>query len=407
MAIRKRGSNWQIDVMVPTGKVDEDGRLVKRRLRKTYDTKKEAQEEHDKIVTLVREKRFLDVKQDCLVTLKELVRIYSEAYGDQVSFKNFKRGALERLRDRLGGDRVISSVSYAELRGYRTELEKTPTFKRTLPTAATINRAIAAWRHLFVEAVERGWLETNPCDPPRGQEGGRGRKRGLRVKGEAQRNRYLTPEEISRLMEACPPYLRRIVQAALLTGLSRKDLLGLKWDQVRNGFIYVTRSKTKAPLEVPICGDLEKLLKEIRLAQRPGTEHIFTYTKKVEKIRGRKVIDPGASRPLKDVGTGFSSACRRAGIRDFRFHDLRHTFASHLAMSGIPLITISKLLGHASINMSLRYAHLSPDHKRTAVELLDGLCHKMSQKPDSGLPEMIKKDGELFDIKEEIAEDKY
>jgi len=68
---------------------------------------------------------------------------------------------------------------------------------------------------------------------------------------------------------------------------------------------------------------------------------------------------------------GFSSALKTAGISDFRFHDLRHTFASQMVMSGAELNTVRELLGHKSIKMTLRYAHLSPTHKKKAIELID------------------------------------
>ena len=68
----------------------------------------------------------------------------------------------------------------------------------------------------------------------------------------------------------------------------------------------------------------------------------------------------------------FASACRRAGIKDFRFHDLRHTFASRLLMSGADIVAVKELLGHKSMQMTLRYAHLAPSHKVAAISLLDG-----------------------------------
>ena len=72
-----------------------------------------------------------------------------------------------------------------------------------------------------------------------------------------------------------------------------------------------------------------------------------------------------------DVKRSFYSACRRAGIKDFRFHDLRHTFASHLIMAGIDLTTVKELMGHKDIRMTLRYTHLAPSHKVKAVDILD------------------------------------
>lgn len=76
-------------------------------------------------------------------------------------------------------------------------------------------------------------------------------------------------------------------------------------------------------------------------------------------------------RPYRDVTRSFNSAVRRAGIQDFTFHDLWHTFASRLVMRGVDLTTVKELMGHKHINMTLRYAHLSPGHKHAAIAVLD------------------------------------
>lgn len=90
-------------------------------------------------------------------------------------------------------------------------------------------------------------------------------------------------------------------------------------------------------------------------------------------------FDRSTGKPYKDVKRSFITACKRAGIYDFHFHDLRHTFASQLLMSGVDLTTVKELLGHKDIKMTLRYAHLAPSHKVKAVDILDktlkGFCH--------------------------------
>jgi integrase len=118
---------------------------------------------------------------------------------------------------------------------------------------------------------------------------------------------------------------------------------------------------------------------------------VFTYRKNEEKIkdhqRYRKRSAPiPAGRNIGSVKTAFNAAVRRAGIEDFRFHDLRHTFASHMIMKGGTLKEVQEILGHKTMTMTLRYAHLSQEHKKKAVNLLNGLtasavpakrtCHK-------------------------------
>jgi integrase len=91
-------------------------------------------------------------------------------------------------------------------------------------------------------------------------------------------------------------------------------------------------------------------------------------------------VFPGKKgKKLTDVKKSFRTAMREAGIEDFCFHDLRHTFASHLVMAGVPLLTVAELLGHKSIEMTKRYSHLSPNHKATAVRMLDALCDEKQE----------------------------
>ena len=154
------------------------------------------------------------------------------------------------------------------------------------------------------------------------------------------------------------------METALLTGMRRGELLSLKWEQIRNGFIYLTETKSGKARQIPINDRLAEVLKEVRRGNQLKSPFVFCDS------QGRRFYH---------VRRSFVSACRRAGIEAFRFHDLRHTCASHLVMAGVDLTTVKELLGHKDIKTTLRYAHLAPSHKVKAVDILDrtlkGVCH--------------------------------
>jgi integrase len=174
------------------------------------------------------------------------------------------------------------------------------------------------------------------------------------------------------LINHCDPHLKPIVITALNSGMRRGEILGLKWDQVdlKHGFILLDITKNGERREIPINGTLRGVLKGItRRLDIPWVFH-----------------DPVTGKPYQDNRRSFHTALRRAGIRDFHFHDLRHTFASHLVIAGVDLTTVKEPLGLKTLSMTLRYAHLAPTHKVKAVDILDKaintptsqLLHKMA-----------------------------
>ena len=149
--------------------------------------------------------------------------------------------------------------------------------------------------------------------------------------------------------------------------MRKGEILTLKWDQVRNGFIYLRKTKNKEPRQIPINDELAAILKEIRNENHLKSEYVFLYN----------------GRPVGNIKKGFKSALTKAGIQDFRFHDLRHTFASQILMRGSSLKDVQELLGHKDIKMTMRYAHLTQEHKRNAVNLLNGLTEPSKNIPTS------------------------
>jgi len=145
---------------------------------------------------------------------------------------------------------------------------------------------------------------------------------------------------------------------ALNTGMRKGEILGLEWERhidLKHGFILLDMTKNGERREIPINDTLRGVLQG--LTRRLDVPHVF--------------YDHDTGNHYKDVKRSFKTALKRAGIRDFHFHDLRHTFASHLVMAGIDLTTVKELLGHKTLTMTLRYAHLAPAHKVKAVNILD------------------------------------
>lgn len=215
---------------------------------------------------------------------------------------------------------------------------------------ATINRLLATLKHMFTKAVEWDMVSDTALKHVR---------RVKLLQENNRRLRYLTQEECAALIGACMPHLKPIVITAIHTGMRKGEILGLTWDRVdlTHGFILLdTNTKNGERREIPISNTLKDTLETLALDNVEGHRHVF-HNKE--------------GQPYKELKNSFHAACRTAGIADFHFHDLRHTFASHLAMSGADLTTMKELLGHKTITMTLRYAHLAPSHKVNAIDLLD------------------------------------
>jgi len=146
--------------------------------------------------------------------------------------------------------------------------------------------------------------------------------------------------------------------------MRKEEILSLEWDKhidLKHGFILLNKTKNGDRREIPINQTLRETLQGL-----------------VKHINSPYVFTDSEGKRYQDVKRSFNSALKRAVIKDFRFHDLRHTFASHLVMTGIDLTTVSRLLGHKNLTMTLRYSHLAPEHMVRAVDLLDNTLNGKS-----------------------------
>jgi integrase len=217
---------------------------------------------------------------------------------------------------------------------------------------ATINHLVATLKHMFTKAFEWEMVEEHVLKRIR---------KAKMLEENNRRLRYLSKEECQTLLSVCDKHLGPIVVCALHTGMRKGEILNLQWDNVdlKHGFILLEVTKNGERREIPINDTLRTTLSSL-----------------VRRIDGPYVFyDPITSKPYQDVKRSFNTACRKAKIRNFRFHDLRHTFSSHLVMAGYDITTVKELLGHKTLTMTLRYAHLAPSHKVKAVAALDDVLN--------------------------------
>jgi integrase len=222
---------------------------------------------------------------------------------------------------------------------------------------ATVNKELALLKHMFTKAGEWSYVKQNPAKPVK------------LLKEPPGRLRYLTPAEFTRLLGACAPHLKPIVLMAVHTGMRRREILSLRWGDVdvHKRTIMLAKTKNNERRMSPINAQLAEALRTVP-----------------RHVESPYVFCDRNGQPYDRIDNGFRRACKRAGIVDFRFHDLRHTFASHLIMRGANLRSVQELLGHKTGKMTVRYTRLSTPHLQETVTLLDTLFVPASRGVEQG-----------------------
>jgi integrase len=283
------------------------------------------------------------------ITLDQAVERYLAAKSRKRSVSEDRR-ILGHLKDYFGKDTALVELTasrISEYKGHRLSTarkigEGAAAIERPL-AKATVNRALALLRHLLRLAHDE-WEVLDVV--PR-----------IRMEREPEgRLRWLTPEEATRLLDACRQSrnadLIDLVELALFTGMRRGELLELNWERVdrARGVVLLEVTKSGRRREVPLNSRADTVL-----ARRGSHAHGLVF----------------GSRNWNAYRHAFEGAATRAKLTDFRFHDLRHTFASWAVQRGSTLQEVKDLLGHSTLAMVMRYAHLSPEHLRSAVARLD------------------------------------
>ena len=259
------------------------------------------------------------------------------------------RGVVEGYLKSAFGRMKLANIRRADVQRYATERSS-----KVAPGSAL--KELSILKHLFHLAVEWELIPVNPAQ-------------GMKMpRVPAGRVRYLQPAELHAVLEACPEWLRPVAGLLAFTGMRRSEVLGLRWLDVDRKGERIMLPQTKNGdgrvvwLNELSCQVLDSIPKN---GARP-TDSLFPPTGEVTP---------------ENVSLAFLRACRKVGVADFRLHDLRHTAASWLRMSGADLQDVAELLGHRDLRMTKRYSHLSPAHLSAAVKRLDCVFGNMLQLP--------------------------
>lgn len=324
---------WWVSITDPNG----------RKIRRSTGTpdKKAAEEYLAKLtIDLFRQSRLGEKPRH---TWQEAVLRWAEEKGHKASFADDLRHLAvldDLLRDKYLDEislDIIKTISAKRRSGAMTA-NKPGRYKPTVSNATT-NRTLALLRGIL-RAAERqwGWLDRAPAV--------------TLLPEPNKRVRWLTEEEAQRLLAELPPHLADMAAFTLATGLRASNVLNLLWENVdlerRIAWIHGDESKSGKAIGVALNRDAILILRK-QIGKH--SSHVFCYQR------------PSGCFPVKECNSAaWYKALERAGISDFRWHDLRHTWASRHVQAGTPLHVLQELGGWSSIGMVQRYAHLSAEH---------------------------------------------
>jgi len=332
MTIKKTPSGWLVDI--------QPGGRGARRYRKTLATKGEALAYEAWLTTKVAQApEWAPPKRD-LRRLSDLVDLWQKHHGVNLRSTN-TYSRLRNLCEALG-DPVVDQFKPETFAEYRA--------KRLGEgiTANNLNREHAYLRAVFNELGRLGhWKGENPLAKVR------------QFKVQERELSYLTLEQIDKLLKALEGDAHLIAKVCLSTGARWSEAEILKPNQVRDGLVHFSGTKSGKNRSVPITEELEKELKEA--GERSKTGRLFKYAYSAFQ---KGVADAGLLLPRGQLT-----------------HVLRHTFASHFMMNGGNILVLQKLLGHSSLTMTMRYAHLAPDHLQEA-RVLNPLATSKEYRPN-------------------------
>ena len=326
MSLLKRGKTWHVQITSPNGA----------RIRRSAGTedKRQAQEYHDRLKVELWQVHKLGDKPKR--TWQEAVVRWLEEKDHKAG--KFKDAAQLRWLDQFLGNCLLQDIS-------RDLIDQIARAKKREASPATANRYLALLRAILRAARDDWeWVDKIPR---------------VKLFPESKRRvRWITEQEAARLIEELPSHMAAMALFSLSTGLRQSNVSYLRWDQVdlqrAIAWVHADQSKSRKAIAVPLNADA---LQVILGQQGRHPDYVFTYN----------------DHPVERTTTkAWYAALERADIKDFRWHDLRHTWASWHVQRGTSLQELQELGGWATFDMVLRYAHLAADHLKSAASRLEG-----------------------------------
>ena len=325
MRIYQREQIWYIDYY-----------FAGRRIRKKIGSKRDA------------ENALAAVKADILrgeFRFKREKKIHFENFAaEYLEYARANKRSWERdkiILKRLGSffeGRLFSKITPRDIESYKQE-------RLTQVKPSTINRELALLKHMFNLAKKWKYTDENPV-------------REVKFFQEQKIEMMILDKERGvRLIDVAVDYLKPIIIIAVNTGMRRGEVLGLRWNDIDfdKHYIFIKQTKSGVMRRVPMNSLVAEALR--------GIERRDSFV----------FFNPKTKSYLYRIDRSFKTACRKAGIPDLRFHDLRHTAATQMVMGGVDLVTVKEILGHSKIEMTMRYAHPTPENKRKAVAVLESV----------------------------------
>lgn len=313
-----------------------------RKRRELLGSKKAAKNRLNEVENAVDEERQIHKSPDAKTNFKELAQWYIEL--DKVkakrSYDRDKRSLKHLIK--FFGNRLLRDITPSLVEGYQHKRLSEPSYRGHLTKPATVNRELACLKTIFNKATVNDKAERNPT-------------RGVKKLPENnQRDRVLSEDEYSRLLVHCPTYIKPIIKVAYHTGMRQGEILNLTWGKLdlKEGFIYLNPedTKTQESRDIPLTGELIEFFQ----AMPRGLPEVKVFMRN--------------GKPINSIREGFESACQKAEIKDFTFHDLRHTFVTNMRRAGVHETVIKAITGHKTRAMFDRYNSVNKEDLRASVQ---------------------------------------